>query len=178
MPAKKILEAKKTIVDGLAAEFRSAKTLLVADYRGLTVEQDTKLRNDLRKAGVTYKVVKNTLATIAAKEAGIEGLGALLAGPTAIAYSTTDVIAPAKVLKEFADKVEKYKIRGGVMEGKVIGFEEVKRLASIPPKEVLYAQIVCALASPITKLAMLLNAIAEKNGGGEAPVEAAVAVEA
>jgi large subunit ribosomal protein L10 len=176
MPAKKILEAKKTVVTGLAKEFKSAKTLLVADYRGLTVEQDTKLRNDLRKAGVTYKVVKNTLAIIAAEEAGLKGFAPLLVGPTAIAYSATDVVAPAKVLKEFADKVEKYKIRGGVMEGKIIDLDEIKALAAIPPKQILLSMLVNVLNSPIAKLAMLLSAIAEKNGTS-IEVVAEVAVE-
>jgi len=166
-------------VSGLVAELQSAKSVVIADYRGLTVEQDTKLRNDLRKAGVTYKVVKNTLATIAAKDAGITGLDKLLVGPSAIAYSTTDEVAPAKILKEFADKVDKYKIRGGVMEGKVIDLDTVKMLAAIPPRQILYAQVVVALASPITKLAMLLAAIAEKNGtpAVEAAPEAAPAAE-
>jgi large subunit ribosomal protein L10 len=172
MPAKKILEAKQEVVKGLVAELRSAKTLVVADYRGLTVEQDTKLRVDLRKAGITYKVVKNTLASIAAKDAGLEGLAPMLSGPSAIAYSTTDEVAPAKVLKEFADKNDKYKIRGGVMNGSMLSLDEVKALAAIPPKEVLYAKVVFTLISPITKLAMVLAAIAEKQGEGQAPAEA------
>ncbi len=172
MPAKKILEAKQQVVKGLVAELRSAKTLVVADYRGLTVEQDTKLRVDLRKAGITYKVVKNTLASIAAKDAGLEGLAPMLAGPSAIAYSTTDEVAPAKVLKEFADKNDKYKIRGGVMNGSMLSLDEVKALAAIPPKDVLYAKVVFTLISPITKLAMVLAAIAEKQGEGQAPAEA------
>ncbi len=177
MPAKKILEAKQQVVKGLVAELRSAKTLVVADYRGLTVEQDTKLRVDLRKAGITYKVVKNTLASIAAKDAGLEGLAPMLAGPSAIAYSTTDEVAPAKVLKEFADKNDKYKIRGGVMNGSMLSLDEVKALAAIPPKDVLYAKVVFTLISPITKLAMVLAAIAEKKGEGAAPAEAPKAAE-
>ncbi|MHB1485862.1 MAG: 50S ribosomal protein L10 [Saccharofermentanales bacterium] len=169
MPNKKILNEKMQIVKELADEFKSAQSLLVADYRGLTVQQDTDLRNALRKEKVTYKVVKNSLAAFAAKEAGIEGMDSLFVGPTAIAYSTTDVIAPAKVLQQYADKIEAFSIKGGALENKLLSAVDVKALASIPPKEVLYAQIVCAIASPISGLVMILNAIREK--GEEAGVQ-------
>lgn len=162
MPNKKILNEKMGTVKGLAEEFKSAQTLLVADYRGLTVSQDTDLRNALRKEKVTYKVVKNSLAAFAAKEAGIEGMESLFVGPTAIAYSTTDVIAPAKVLQQYADKIEAFSIKGGTMNSRILTAVDVKALASIPPKEVLYAHLVSAIASPITGFVMLLNAIREK----------------
>ena len=175
MPNKKILNEKMGVVKGLADEFKSAQTLLVADYRGLTVQQDTELRNALRKEKVTYKVVKNSLAAFAAKEAGLEGMEYLFVGPTAIAYSTTDVIAPAKILQQYADKIENFSIKGGAMEKKILTTSDVKSLASIPPKEVLYAQIVCAIASPISGLVMLLDAIREKNETAEAPELVSVA---
>lgn len=162
MPSTKVLNEKKEIVAGLTKEFASAKTIVLAEYLGLTVAQDTAMRASLRKAGIHYKVVKNTLSVRAMKDAGIEGTDTLLTGPIAIAYSTDDVVAPAKALKEYADKFEKFKIRGGVMEGKVISLAEVVRLASIPPRQVLYGQVVSGLISPIAGLAMILNAIAEK----------------
>ncbi len=164
MPSTKILKAKKEIVTGLAKEFSGAKTIVLAEYLGLTVAQDTAMRTNFRKAGIHYKVIKNTLSSRAMKEAGIEGLDELLTGPIAIAYSTEDVIAPAKAIKEFADKFDKFKIKGGVMDGQVISVEEVVRLAAIPPREVLYGQVVSGLISPIAGLAMILNAIAEKAG--------------
>lgn len=176
MPSNKILDAKKDVVQGLSEEFKGAQTLLVAEYRGLTVQQDTELRNALRKENVTYKVVKNTLATIAAKEAGLEGMDNLFVGPTAIAYSTTDVVAPAKVLQQYADKIEAFKIKGGIMEGNILSANDVKALASIPPRETLYAQVVCAIASPISGLAMILNAVREKAEAAEAETISAVAV--
>lgn len=176
MPSNKVLNAKKGVVEELVEEFKSAQSLLVADYRGLTVQQDTDLRNALRKENVIYKVVKNTLATIAAKEAGLTGMETLFVGPTAIAYSTTDVVAPAKVLQFYADKIEAFSIKGGSMESKLLTVADVKALATIPPKEVLYAQIVCAIASPISGLAMILNAIREKGEESDVATIAAVAV--
>ena len=176
MPSNKVLNGKKDIVRGLTEEFKSAQSLLVTDYLGLTVQQDTDLRNALRKEKVTYKVVKNTLAGIAAKDAGLKGMETLFVGPTAIAYSKTDVIAPAKVLQFYADKIEAFSIKGGIMEGKLLSAADVKALSSIPSKEILYAQIVCAIASPISGLAMILNAVREKAETAGAETVAAVAL--
>ena len=162
MPSIKILENKKKIVAGLVEELKSAKTLIVVDYRGLTVQEDTQLRSDLRGEDVTYKVAKNTLLTLAAKEAGMEALVPHFVGPTAIAYSTTDVIAPAKVLQKYADKIKVFNIKGGVMEGDALDVAQIKALASIPPKEVLYGQVVSGIAAPITGLAIILKAIVDK----------------
>jgi large subunit ribosomal protein L10 len=174
MPSNKILKAKKKMVEELTEEFKSAQTLIVADYLGLSVQQDTELRTAMRKEEVTYKVVKNTLAELAAKEAGYESLIPFFKGPTAIAYSKTDVVSPAKVLQKYADKIEVFSVKGGIMEGVEISIPDIKALASIPPKEVLYGQIVCGLISPIAGLAMILNAISEK--GAEAGVETVGAV--
>lgn len=176
MPSTKVLNTKKEIVAGLVKEFASAKTIVLAEYRGLTVAQDTVMRAAMRKAGIHYKVVKNTLSARAMKDAGIEGLDEMLHGPIAIGYSTDDVIAPAKVLKGFADKFDKFKIKGGVMDGKTISIDEVIRLAAIPPREVLYGQIVSSLISPIASLAMVLNAICEKAAGPKTDIEAALEV--
>jgi len=146
----------------------------MTDYRGLTVEQDTAMRAALRKAGVSYHVIKNTLSSRALKDASVQGLDELLKGPTAIAVSTQDVLIAAKVIKEYADKYEKLTIKGGVLEGKAITAAEVKNLALIPSKEVLYGQLVFGLISPIASLAIVLNAIKEKAEAGSeaAPVQA------
>jgi len=176
MPSEKILKAKEQLVKQLTEEFKSAQTLLVADYLGLNVEQDTELRNALRKEAVNYKVIKNTLAILAAKEAGLDELTPLFKGPTAIAYSTTDVVSPAKILQKYADKIEAFSIKGGVMEGTTLSVQEVKALAAIPSKEILYGQVVCGLISPIAGFAMILNAICEKAEQEKAETIGAVAV--
>lgn len=180
MPSKKVLKAKQKIVADLAAEFKQAQAIVFADYRGLTVEQDTNLRAAMRKAGVSYQVVKNSMSSRALTESGYEGLEELLKGPTAIAYSKEDVISPAKVVKEFADKYDKLSIKGGTMEGKAIDIADINRLASIPSVEVLYGQLVFGLMSPIASLAILLNAVQEKavENGAETVAEAAVAAAA
>ena len=188
MPSEKILEAKKKIVADLVASYKEAQSFVFVDARGLTVEQDTALRTEMRKNGVSYKVVKNTTLNLVFKELGIEGLDDMFKGPTAVAYSTEDMMAPAKVSKKFADDFEKLTIKGGIIEGKVATVAEVEALAAVPSKDVLLSQIVYALLFPITKLAMLTKAAAEKleaEGGAaaapaaeEAPAEEAKAEEA
>jgi large subunit ribosomal protein L10 len=136
----------------------------------------------MRKNGVNYKVVKNTTLNLVFKELGIEGLDEMFKGPTAVAYSTEDMMAPAKVSKKFADDFEKLSIKGGIIEGKVATVAEVEALAAVPSKDVLLSQIVYALLFPITKLAMLTKAAAEKleaeGGVAAAPAEEAKAEEA
>ena len=183
MPSEKILEAKKKIVADLVADYKEAQSFVFVDARGLTVEQDTALRTEMRKNGVNYKVVKNTTLNLVFKELGIEGLDEMFKGPTAVAYSTEDMMAPAKVSKKFADDFEKLSIKGGIIEGKVATVAEVEALAAVPSKDVLLSQIVYALLFPITKLAMLTKATAEKlesEGGvaAAAPAEEAKAEEA
>ena len=135
MPSKKVLQEKQEIVSGLTNEFKNAKSIVFAEYRGLTVAQDTEMRAAMRKAGIRYQVIKNTLSSRALKDAGIEGADELAKGPTAIAYSKDDVVAPAKVIKQYADKYEKFSVKGGIMDGKVISLDVVKQLASIPSRE-------------------------------------------
>lgn len=162
MPSKKVLQEKQEIVSSLSGEFKNAKSIVFAEYRGLTVAQDTEMRAAMRKAGVRYQVIKNTLSGRALIDAGVTGIDELVKGPTAIAYSKDDAVAPAKAVKQYADKWDKLKIKGGIMEGTVISLAEVNQLASIPAREVLYGQIVCGLITPIASLAMILNAISEK----------------
>lgn len=173
MPSEKILKAKQEIVKELSEQIKNAKALVFADYRGLTVEQDTELRNALRKAGVEYKVVKNTMTRFAAKENGLDGLDSFLNGPTAMASSASDPVAPAKVLNEYAKKYDKLELKVGVVEGKIIDVNGIKALADLPSKEQLIAQVLGAFNAPIAGfvnvlngnlrgLAVALNAIAEK----------------
>ncbi|HBP39037.1 MAG TPA: 50S ribosomal protein L10 [Clostridiales bacterium] len=171
MPSNKVLDAKKEVVAGLAQELKNAQSIVFADYRGLTVEQDTAMRAALRKAGVSYRVVKNTLSKRALEVAGVNGLDEILQGPTAIAFSTTDIVAAAKVVKEYAGKFDKLTVKGGVLENKVINPDDVARLAAIPSKDVLYGQVVFGLVSPIASLAVLLNAIKEKLESGNSVAE-------
>jgi large subunit ribosomal protein L10 len=158
MPSEKVLSQKKEVVATLAQEFSSAKTMVLVDYRGLTVEQDTELRTAMRKAGVEYKVVKNTLAAFAMKENNVEGVDKFLKGPTAIAYSNTDLIAPAKVTSEFAKKFDKLEIKAGVIEGNLSSVNDINNLADLPPKEVLIARVLGGLNAPISGFANVLNA--------------------
>ena len=183
MPSEKVLEAKKAQVAELIEVLNGATTGVLVDYRGLTVEEDTKLRNNLRAAGVKYFVVKNTLLRLAANQTGLEDLDSILHGPTALAVSE-DAVAPAKVLADFAKDNEALEIKSGFMDGKVLSLDEITTLAKTPNKETLIAKMMGSLNSPISGLARLLSTIAE--GGveiadliakkaGEAPAEAAEA---
>lgn len=186
MPSEKVLEAKKAQVAEIVESLKGAATGVLVDYRGLTVEEDTKLRNDLRAAGVKYFVVKNTLLRLAANQVGLEELDSILHGPTALAVSE-DPVAPAKVIADFAKDNEKVEIKSGFMDGKVISLDEISKLAKTPSKETLIAKIMGSLNSPISGLARLLATIAD--GGveiseliakkaGEAAAEEAAAEEA
>jgi large subunit ribosomal protein L10 len=157
VPSDKILAQKKGIVKELSEKIQAAKTIVFVDYRGLTVQQDTELRNALRKAGVDYKVVKNTLTKFAANENGLNELDPHFNGPTAMALSDTDVIAPAKVMAEYAKKYEKLEIKAGVVEGKVFDVEAIKALAALPSKEELIAKALGSMKAPINGLVNVLN---------------------
>ncbi len=178
MPSEKILSEKKVIVEELAKKL-SAPSGVFVDYKGITVAEDTVLRRDLRAAGVDYSVVKNTLTRLAAKEVGLDGLDEILNGTTALAVSTTDMIAPAKILSKFAKDNEKFTIKMGFVEGKVITPAEVDALAQLPSKEELIAKALGGLNAPISGFVNVLNgnlrglvvalkAIAEKKAGEEA----------
>ncbi len=187
MPSQKILEEKKQIVSSLAEQLKSAVSGVLVDYCGLSVEQDTELRNKLREAGVEYKVVKNTLTRFAAKEVGFDELDSVLNGPTSLAISMTDEVAPAKVLAEFAKKNEQLEIKAGFLDGKVISLDEVKKLASTPNRETLLAKLLGSLNAPVSNLARTLQALVDngvepadikiEKAEAEAPAEEAPAVE-
>lgn len=185
MPSEKVLENKKAMVKQLTERLQNAQAGVLADYRGLTVEQDTELRRKLREANVEYTVLKNSIIRFAAKEVGLEDLDSVLEGPTAIATSNDDVISPAKLLCDFAKGNDLLEIKAGFVEGKVISIDEVKQYASIPSKEVLISKMMGSLQSPISKLARTLQAIVTEEAvpGGKAeetaaPAEEAPAVEA
>ena len=176
MPSEKILAAKKQVVEDLVSEFKEAKTFVFVASRGLTVEQDTKMRRDLREAGVKFQVIKNTMLRLAFKELGIEGLDEIFEGPTAVAFSD-DVVAPAKVIAKYAEDYEPLEIKGGIIDGSVATIDEILTLSKIPDQTTLYSQVVFGLLFPFTKLAMLVKAVAEKKQeeGGEAAAAPAAA---
>ena len=162
MPSEKILQTKQAEVAQIAEEMKASLATVLVSTRGLTVEQDTELRNELRKAGVVFAVRKNTLALRAAKEIGIEGTEELFKGPTAIATSANSYTDAAKILCKFEAKFDKLEVKGGIMDGKVISTAEVKEISKIPSKEELVARALYGLNAPISGLAIVLNAIVEK----------------
>ncbi|MDO5375029.1 MAG: 50S ribosomal protein L10 [Staphylococcus rostri] len=156
-----IIEAKKQQVDVIAEQLKSSVSTVVVDYRGLTVVEVTELRKQLREAGVQYKVYKNTLLRRAAEQAGIEGLDEFFTGPTAVAFTTEDVVAPAKVIAGFAKEHEALEIKTGVMEGSVIAAEEVKTVGSLPSHDGLVSMLLSVLQAPIRNFAYAVKAVGE-----------------
>ena len=178
MPSEKILEQKKAIVEDLADKFSRAASAVLVKYEGITVEQDTALRAALRAAGIEYTVIKNTLISKACDKAGFEGLKGELEGMNAMAISFDDPVAPAKVLKEYAEKIETFELRGGILEGKVIDRATVQELADIPAKEVLIAKLLGSIQAPLYGLACGLQAIIDKSGEEVPAAEEAPAADA
>ena len=175
MPSQKILEQKQALVAELAEKMRNAASCVLVKYEGITVEDDTKLRAALRAAGVEYSVMKNTLTGRACDEAGYGELKQYLTGMTAIALSENDPVAPAKILKEYADKLNAFELRAGFVDGGVLDAAGVAELASIPSKEQLVAKMLGSLMAPLFGLAYVLQAKIDKEGEGapaEAPAEA------
>ena len=168
------VELKKPIVDEISANIKDAASVVLVDYRGLTVEQDTQLRKNLREAGVTYKVYKNTFMNFAFKGTEFEGLSEYLEGPSAVAISTDDATAPARVLSEFAKTANNLEIKAGVVEGTVYDAKGMAAIANIPSREVLISKLLGSLQSPITNFARVMNQLAEKGGASacEAPAAA------
>ncbi len=162
MPSEKILEVKKAKVDQLTEMLKNAVSFVLVDYKGITVEEDTKLRRELREANVHYSVEKNTMLRFALKNAGIEGLDDVLEGTTAIAVSNDDQTAPARILGKFAsDTEDKFNLKAGMVEGQIYDEKGVIALSKIPSKDVLLAQLVGSLQGPIQKLAAILKAVAD-----------------
>ena len=171
------VELKQPIVQEISEMINGAQSVVVVDYRGLTDAEDTQLRKQLREAGVSYKVYKNTLVNRAVEGTEFESLRDSLEGPNAFAVSTEDATAPARVLAEFAKKAPNLEIKAGVVEGTFYDAEGMKAIASVPSREVLLSKLLGSIQSPITNLARVLNQIAE-NGGAADAAEAAPAEEA
>ena len=163
------VELKQPVVSEIAELFNGAKSAVVVDYRGLTVEQDTILRKQLREAGVSYKVYKNTMIRFAAKGTEFEALDPHLEGPTALAVSKEDATAPARILANFAKTAPALELKGGVVEGTYYDQNGINLIATIPSREELLGKLLGSIQSPITNLARVLNQIAEaKEGAAEA----------
>lgn len=180
------VELKQPVVQEISERIKDAQSVVLVDPRGLTVEQDTQLRRELREAGVTYKVYKNTMMNFAFKGTACEDLSQYLAGPSAMAVSTEDATAPARVLAKFAKTANKLEIKGGVVEGTVYDAAGIASIASIPSRDELISKLLGSLQSPITNFARVMNQLAEKGGAGaceepaaeEAPAEEAPVAEA
>ena len=174
------VELKQPIVAEISEAIKDAQSVVLVDYRGLTVEQDTNLRKQLREAGVTYKVYKNTMMNFAFKGTDFEGLAPYLEGPSAVAISTTDATAPARILAKFAKDAKKLEIKAGVVEGNVYDAAGMQAISQIPSRDELISKLLGSLQSPITNFARVMNQIAEKGGASacEAAAEAAPAEEA
>ena len=171
MPNAKVLSEKQAIVAALTERIQNATAGVFVDYKGITVAEDTELRNELRKNEVEYSVVKNTLTRFALNNVGLSELDSVLNGTTSLATSSEDPIAPIRVINQYAEKMNgKFEIKAAFMDGRVLTADEITALAKLPSKQALQAQVLGTMLAPITSLAIVLKAIAEKDG---APAEAA-----
>ena len=175
MPNAKVLESKKAVVEALSGKIKEATSVVFVDYKGITVAQDTALRKQFRDAGVDYAVVKNTLTRFAAKENGYD-FDEVLNGTTAMASTTGDPIAPARIVCEFAKKNKlAMSIKGGLVEGSVLTVEQLSGFGELPSKNALVAQVLGTFLAPISSLAFVLDQIREQKEGGAPAAEAAEA---
>ena len=173
MPSESILKEKKKIVEEMTERLKSQAGVFV-DYKGITVNEDTEMRVKLREAKVEYSVIKNRLMKLAIKNVGFDELESILVGTTSLAISNEDPISPARIIREYADKLPNYfEIKAGFMDGRVLSVDEVNSIARIPALPILQAQFLGTLLAPITSLAVVLKAIAEKGGS---PADADVKV--
>ena len=158
----KAIETKTLQVEEITAKFQAAASVVVVDYRGLTVSQVTELRKQLREAGVEFKVYKNSLTRRAAEKAGVEAINEFLTGPNAVAFSNEDVVAPAKIINDFAKKNEALEIKAGIIEGTIASVEDVKALAELPSREGLLSMLLSVLQAPVRNFALATKAVAEQ----------------
>ncbi len=166
------VELKQPVVAEISELLNGAKAAVIVDYRGMTVEEDTKLRKELREAGVSYKVYKNTMINFAIKGTEFEGLSANLEGPTALAVSKEDAAAPAKILFNYGKKAKNLELKAGVVEGTYYDTEGIKVIATIPSREELLGRLFGSMKSPIANFARVIKQIAEKDGETAEAVEA------
>jgi len=174
LPSQKVLEQKQQAVAELAERIKNSVAGVIVDYKGITVEDDTKLRKELRENGVKYTVVKNTLIKRAADQADLSGVDEVLKETSAIATSEEDYVAAARILQKFADTHDNFKIKTGYIDNEVISLEKIKSLAKLPSREVLLANVLGAFQAPIASFARAVQAIVDKSAE-EAPAEAAEA---
>ncbi len=181
MPSTAVLEKKAQQVADIAGKINSAVAGVLVDYKGITVADDTALRANLRNNGVSYSVIKNTILKRAITGTALEGLADVLEGTTAIAVSDTDYVASAKILSEYAEKHDNFKVKGGFLDGEVISLDKINELAKLPSREVLLATVAAAFQAPVASFARAVKAVADKGGEAapaaeaEAPAEEAAA---
>ena len=176
MPNAKVLSEKQAAVASLTEKLNNATAGVLVDYTGISVADDTTLRRKFREENVDYSVVKNTILRFAFNNVGLNELDDVLNGTTSIAISSDDPIAPARIISEYSDKLgERFNIKGGFMDGKVLSVDEINEMAKIPPLPILRAQVLGTMLAPISSLAVVLKAIAEKDGETEGAPEAAPA---
>ncbi len=165
------VELKQPVVQEISESIKEAQSAVLVDYRGLTVAEDTQLRKQLREAGVSYKVYKNTMMNFAFKGTDFESLSQVLEGPSALAISTTDATAPARILAKFAKTAPALEIKAGVVEGTFYDADGMKAIAAVPSREELLAKFLGSIQSPIANFARVLKQIAEKGGSGDAAAQ-------
>lgn len=175
MPSVKVLEEKKAVVASLTEKIKAATAGVIVSYQGITVDKDTEMRSALRKAGIEYKVYKNSITGRACEDAGYAGVKDYLSGMTAIAITTGDEVAPAKILKEYAGKIDAFSIKCGFVDGNVIDADSVNALADVPSKPILVGKMLGTMMSPVQKLASVLQQIVDKNSDGAPAAETAAA---
>ena len=177
MPNAKVLSQKQAIVEELAARIQSAEAGILVDYKGITVEEDTALRAELRKDNVNYSVVKNTLTRKALEKIGMTGLDEVLNGTTSLATADNDPIAPFRIITEYSKKLgERFNVKAAFMEGKILSAAEIEEMSALPSKDALYSKVLGTMIAPITGLAVCLGQILEQKGGSiEAPAAEAAA---
>lgn len=164
MPSTAVLEKKKQMVADLSERIKNSCAGVVVDYKGINVEDDTKLRRELREAGVEYTVVKNSILGRAAQDAGLEGIDSVLEGTTAIATSADDYVASARILQSYADKHDNFSLKSGYLDGEVISLEKLMALAKLPSREILLATVCNVFNAPIAAFARAVQAIVDKGG--------------
>lgn len=177
MASETILNQKKEEVKKLAEEMKEAKLILLTNYRGINVTDDTTLRRDLRGVGAKYTIIKNNITKRALAECGIEGLEEKLEGPTAVIMSSDDYLEPSKIIYKFSKDNDYYEIKGGVIDGKVMTTDEIITLAKLPSRETLLSMLASALLSNISKVAVALNEVKKQKEEAGEKVEVAVATE-
>ncbi|ANY67036.1 50S ribosomal protein L10 [Paenibacillus sp. BIHB 4019] len=157
-----IIQEKQQAVEVITAKLRDSSSTVVADYRGLNVAQVTELRKQLREAGIEFQVLKNSLVRRATEAAGLSELNEILTGPTAIAFGNEDAVAPAKILNDFAKKNDALKLKGGVVEGKIVDMDQIKALAELPSRDGLLSMLLSVLQAPVRNFALAVKAVGEQ----------------